>query len=127
MKRLLLKVGMYKQDLAKTALLDEVMSDLLKKHETLNVHLNMTHPYSIYIWQPPHSPTGIGHWDEPVQCFTEQWATYIAGLIHQDSRSVIKVVRYGINIACFPDERAVELVERQIAKQKQQEQRDDEE
>jgi hypothetical protein len=30
---------------------------------------------------------------------------------------VIKVVRYGLNIACFPDEHAVELVERQIAKQ----------
>ena len=39
--------------------------------------------------------------------------------MHQDSRSVIKVVRYGLNIACFPDEHAVELVERQIAKQQQ--------
>jgi len=30
---------------------------------------------------------------------------------------VIKVVRYGLNIQCFPDEHAVELVERQIARQ----------
>jgi hypothetical protein len=78
-----------------------------------------THPYSIYIWQPPLSPGVLGHWNEPVQCFTEQWAVYVAGLMHQDSRSVIKVVRYGLNIACIPDEHAVELVERQIAKQQQ--------
>jgi hypothetical protein len=37
---------------------------------------------------------------------------------HHESRAVIKVVRYGPNIACFPDEHAVELVERQIAQQK---------
>ena len=77
----------------------------------------VSHPYSIYIWQPPHSPVGVGSWNEPVHCFTEQWAVYVANLIHQDSRSVIKVVRYGLTIACFPDEHAVELVERQIARQ----------
>jgi hypothetical protein len=32
---------------------------------------------------------------------------------------VIKVVRYGFNIACFPDEHAVELVEKQIARQRE--------
>src|SRR5438876_11153915 len=69
----------------------------------------VTHPYSIYIWQPPLSPTGMGHWNEPIQAYTEQWAIYIAGLIHQDSHSVMKVVRYELNIACFPDEHAVEL------------------
>lgn len=78
----------------------------------------VSHPFSIYIWQPPHSLHGAGHWDDPVQCFTEQWAVYVAGLMHQDSRSVIKVVRYGLNIACFPDEHAVELVEKQIAQKK---------
>jgi hypothetical protein len=31
---------------------------------------------------------------------------------------VIKVVRYGWNIQCFPDAHAVELVEKQIARQK---------
>jgi hypothetical protein len=41
----------------------------------------------------------------------------VANLIHKDSRAVIKVVRYGLNIQCFPDEHAVELVERQIARQ----------
>ena len=77
----------------------------------------MTHPYSIYIWQPPLSPRDEGHWFEPIQAYTQEYALYVVNLIHQDSRSVIKVVRYGLNIACFPDEHAVELVERQIAKQ----------
>jgi hypothetical protein len=86
-----------------------------------NVDSSMTHPYSIYIWQPPHSPAGVGSWIEPVQCYTQEYALYVASLIHQDSRSVIKVVRYGLNLACFPDEHAVELVERQIAKQQRRE------
>jgi hypothetical protein len=77
----------------------------------------VTHPYSIYIWQPPFSLRGEGHWFEPLQAYTQEYALYVANLIHQDSRSVIKVVRYGINIACFPDEHAVDLVERQIARQ----------
>ncbi len=47
-----------------------------------------------------------------LQCVTEQWALYIANLMHRDSRTVIKVVRYGLNIQCFPDEHAVELVEK---------------
>jgi hypothetical protein len=81
------------------------------------VDSSMTHPYSIYIWQPPLSPTGVGSWNEPVQCYTEQWAVYVAGLMHQDSRSVIKVVRYGLNLACFPDEHSAELVEKRIAQQ----------
>lgn len=79
----------------------------------------VSHPYSIYIWQPPLSSTSVGHWNEPVQCYTEQWGLYVAGLMHQGSHAVIKVVSYGLNIACFPipNEHAVELVERQIAKQ----------
>ena len=77
----------------------------------------VSHPYSIYIWQPSRSPYGEGHWSEPAQCLTEQWAVYVAGLVHRDSRSVIKVVRYGNNLLCLPDEHAVELVERQIARQ----------
>jgi len=86
----------------------------------------VTHPYSIYIWQPPLSPAGLGHWNEPIQAFTEQWAVYAADPMHQDSRSVIKVVRYGLNISCFPDEHAVELVEKQIARQREREQRENE-
>ena len=78
----------------------------------------MTHPYSIYIWQPPLAPYLEGHWDDPVQCATQQRALYIANLMHQNSHGVIKVVRFGINLACFPNEHAVELVERQIAQQK---------
>jgi hypothetical protein len=75
----------------------------------------VSHPYSIYVWQP--ASHGLGHWNESVQCFTEQWAVYVAGLMHQDSRSVIKVVRFRLNLACFPDEHAIELVEKQIAQQ----------
>jgi hypothetical protein len=60
---------------------------------------------------------GEGHWNDPVQCFTEQWALYVANLMHQDSHAVIKVVRYGLNIQCFPDEHAVKLVEKQIIQQ----------
>jgi hypothetical protein len=77
----------------------------------------VSHPYSIYIWQLPHSPTGVGSWEEPYRCFTQQDAVYVANLIHRDSKAVIKVVRYGLNIVCFPDEHAVELVEKQIARQ----------
>ena len=80
----------------------------------------MTHPYSIYIWQPPHSPTGVGSWEEPYRCFTQQDALYVANLIHRDLKAVIKAVRYGLNIQCFPDAHAVELVEKQIAKQKRE-------
>jgi hypothetical protein len=77
----------------------------------------VSHPYSIYIWQPPLSPRGEGHWFELLQAYTQEYALYAANLIHQDSRSVIKVVRYGNNILCLPDEHAVELVEKQIAQQ----------
>ncbi len=48
-------------------------------------------------------PRDEGHWSEPAQCFNEQWALYIANLMHQDSHAVIKVVRYGLNLPCFPD------------------------
>jgi hypothetical protein len=37
--------------------------------------------------------------------------------MHQDSKAVIKVVRYGNNLLCLPDEHAVKLVERQIVQQ----------
>ncbi len=80
----------------------------------------MTHPYSVYIWKAPHKPAEKGLWIEPVQVYTEEYALYVANLIHKDSRAVIKVVRYGLNLACFPDEKTVELVERQIAKQQEQ-------
>jgi hypothetical protein len=77
----------------------------------------MTYPFSIYVWQPPLSSTSEGRWIEPLQAYTQEYALYAANLIHQDTHAVIKVVRYGINLACFPNEHAVELVERQIARQ----------
>jgi hypothetical protein len=50
-----------------------------------------------------------------------QTLTHVAdgGKTTCDSKAVIKVVRYGLNLACFPDAHAVELVERQIAKQRE--------
>ena len=77
----------------------------------------MTHPYSIYVWQPGKHPAIPGTWIEPLQAYTQEYALYAANLIHNDTRAVIKVVRYGLTIACFPDARTVELVERQIARQ----------
>ncbi len=79
----------------------------------------MTHPYSIFVWKPPLKHISRGEWFEPVQCYTQEYAVYVANLIHQDSHSVIKVERYGLIIACFPNKHAVELVEQQIAKQEQ--------
>ena len=77
----------------------------------------------MYVWQPPLSPLNSGHWSEPAQCFNEEWALYIANLMHRDSRAVIKVVRYGRNLLCLPDEHAVVLVERQIARKRHTQER----
>lgn len=77
----------------------------------------MTHPYSIYIWQPGRSATYKGIWTEPIQADTQDYAIYVANLIHKDSKAVIKVVRYGITIAAFPDEKTVERIEKFIARQ----------
>ena len=55
--------------------------------------------------------------EEPYRCFTQEDALYVANLIHRDSKAVMKVVRYGLNIQCFPDAHAVALVEKQIAQQ----------
>ena len=80
----------------------------------------MTDPYGIYIWQPPLSQSGTGVWKEPLQADTQEFALYVANLIYNDSRAVIKVVHNGLTLACFPDEKTVQLVERQIAKQQEQ-------
>ncbi len=74
-----------------------VQEAMLYTQET-DIHLvdsqMVSHPYSIYFWKPPCSSQDVGHWNEPVQCFTEQWAVYVAGLMHKGSHTVIKVVRY---------------------------------
>jgi hypothetical protein len=77
----------------------------------------MSHPYSTYIWQPARHPADKGQWIEHVQVSTEHCVRYLANLIHQDTRSVMKVVRYRLTLACHPDEKTVALVERQIARQ----------
>jgi hypothetical protein len=66
--------------------------------------------------QPPLSRSDTDTWIEPLQAYTQEYALYIANLIHKDSRAVIKVVHNGITLASFPDEKTVERVERQIAK-----------
>jgi len=80
----------------------------------------LTHPFSIYVWKPPVSHTDTGAWIEQLQAFTQAYAIYTANLIHRDSKAVIKVVRYGITLAAFPNPETVERVERQIASQQNQ-------
>ena len=80
----------------------------------------LTNPYSIYIWRTPISHNGKGSWVEAYQAWNDDYALYAANLIHIDSKAVIKVVRYGLNLACFPDENTVKLVERHIARQQEQ-------
>ena len=75
----------------------------------------MTHPYSIFIYHAPQGWQSEGCWQEPVQVSYLEYALYLANLIHKDTRSVIKIVRYGLNVACFPDEKTVSRVEQQIA------------
>ena len=83
-----------------------------------NVYSSMvTHPYSIYFWHAQHGVRGQPAWYEALQAYTEDDALYTANLIHMDSNAVIKVMLYGLNLACFPDEHTVELCERQIAQQ----------
>lgn len=77
----------------------------------------VSHPYSIYLWHPSRTTQGQHSWYESLQAYTEDDALYTANLIHRDSKAVIKVVRFGLNLACFPDEHTVELCERQIAQQ----------
>ena len=73
----------------------------------------MTHPFIIYVWQAPRKPSDKGVWIEPIQASTQEYAIYAANLIHSDSRAVIKVVRYGITLACFPNKETVDRIERQ--------------
>ncbi len=63
---------------------------------------------------------GKGSWIEAFQAFNEDYALYAANLIHINSKAMIKVFRYRINLACFADEKTVQLVERQISKQQEQ-------
>ena len=53
-----------------------------------------------------------------MRAYTQEWALYVAGLIHQDRYAVIKVVKYGLDIQSYSDAYVVELVERVIAKQR---------
>ena len=57
---------------------------------------------------------GEGYWEEPVQVAYQEYALYLANLIHRDSKAVIKVVRYGLTIASFPNNETVERIEQLI-------------
>ena len=80
----------------------------------------LTHPFSIYVWQPPQCPSDTGSWIESLQAYSEEFALYVANLIHKDSQAVIKVVHGETTLACFPDEKTVEHVERKISRQQEQ-------
>ena len=77
----------------------------------------MTHPYSVFIWHAPHGWQSEGFWEEPVQVAHQEYALSLAGLIHKDTHLVVKVVRYGLTIACFPNEQTVQRVELQITRE----------
>ena len=74
----------------------------------------MTHPFSVYIWQAPLNKQDAGHWIEYLHVYNEQYAVYVAGLIHNDNQPVIKVVRYGISFAFYPNKETVERVEKYL-------------
>ena len=91
-----------------------------------SVYLSMDFPYNVYVYQAPLSPGVQAHWIEALRTNTEQWAVYLAGLLHNSgvphadriqARPVVKAVRYGIAFLCLPDEHTVELCEKVIAKQ----------
>jgi len=75
----------------------------------------VTHPFSIFIYHASLGQQDEGYWDEPVQVADQEYALYLANLIHRDSKAVIKVMRYGLTIASFPDMQTVQWVEQQIA------------
>jgi hypothetical protein len=85
----------------------------------------MDFPYSVYVYQAPLRPGGEAYWIETLRTNTEQWAIYLAGLLHDagiphadtiQARPVVKAVRYGISFLCLPDEHAVELCEKVVAR-----------
>jgi hypothetical protein len=86
----------------------------------------MDFPYSVYVYQAPFAPGGKAHWIEVLRTSNEQWAVYLAGLLHNagvphadtiQARPVVKAVRYGLPFLCLPDEHTVALCEKVIAKQ----------
>jgi hypothetical protein len=77
----------------------------------------VTHPYSIFIWHAPLGQKDEGYWDEKSQVDTQEYALYLANLIHKDSKAVVKVVRHGLTIASFPDKQTVQRVEQRIARE----------
>jgi hypothetical protein len=70
----------------------------------------MDFPYSVYVYDAPLRPGGDASWNEVLRTSTEQWAIYLAGLLHNAgvphadttrARPVVKAVRYGIAFLCL--------------------------
>jgi hypothetical protein len=88
------------------------------------VYLDMEFPFSIFVYQAPLRPGGKAYWIEALRASTQEWAIYAAGLLHNagappkpETKPVVKAVRYGLTFLALPDEHAVELCERMVAKQ----------
>jgi len=75
----------------------------------------MTHPYSIFIYYPSTGRDGGGHWEEVAQIHTAEYTNYLANLIYNDSKCVMRVVRYGLDMTCFPNKETVERIDKLIA------------
>jgi hypothetical protein len=78
------------------------------------------------VYEASLRPGGKAYWNEVLRTNTEQWAMYLASLLHNagvshaesiQARPVVKAVRYGIAFLCLPDEHTVDLCEKVIAKQ----------
>jgi hypothetical protein len=88
----------------------------------------MQFPFSIYVYQAPLRPGGKARWDEVARADSQQWAIYLAGLLHNAGvphadtirqKPVVKAVRFGLTFLALPDEATVERCERVIARQEQ--------
>jgi hypothetical protein len=88
----------------------------------------MEFPFSVFVYEASLRPGGKARWNEVLRTNTQQWAIYLAGLLHNAGvphadttreRPVIKAIRYGIPFLCLPDEHTVELCEKVIAKQQE--------
>jgi len=53
-----------------------------------------------------------GRWEEPVQVDDQEYALWLAGIIHKETKGILKVVRYGLTISAFPNRDTVERYER---------------
>lgn len=84
----------------------------------------MEFPFSIFVYQAPLRSGDKAYWIEALRVNTQEWAIYAAGLLHNagappkpETKPVVKAVRSGLTFLALPDEHAVELCERMVARQ----------